>query len=810
MRLTVEALLTEMRKELFTVGWNAIVVYDRARTNKVLAQEYIERFSTESYFPPLEGPVPTTENEIEWVYDYIVDAPRLSFENANITESKAMLTMKVLGGTQLSVATESGRIATVVRVAAYDSLQGPLLTMIINLMLAEGSVNSLGQVTLDLKTGESPLLYFFGPTKNQREKGGVFMLNKFKALEPLITVFVLNEIGKQDDQFLKPKYFTFRTHPEPGASLARAANFGEGAVLNFITMEGEDNGKIPATNEDLKYLIPAGNYSASTLLGQDFMLVKILVEGFKKMTPGLLYVTTGQPGSFIESIKLTNGLYTTKPISTSLPNFSSLSLDGFGLSMGNVYEGFTLTVDRSSGLFKIDWKRSALQNCSITPNGQSKLDGTLMASWELTQQFKFTLRDASGELALEPVEAGKIRLFKIAPGTTTWPPVVQESFAEIVEFLETELAAALESWIPLFTSAVEEVDVFRLNSLLFKSVNIVRFTSAHSPGDLALFGELAPHLDEFSILPLEPVMGASGALTFNTDPPGVTGVSWEVLPIEGGDVAKGTIVGDAATGTAIYTAPLQSDIESLFLRERVIGTKGEFRSSALVTIVTRSIAINPMVQFCNARKKDGEVQSREVAAGTLGVAAGLQWTVAGNTGSTVVESTLEGGDHTFIACDESDDNTVAYTLDEIVVTDPVYGSESSWVLVIHKTPTGEILIDNTVSLPPNKVKLVVDGGAGPMPDVIWTLMKGSGSFEESDEEGVFTIDPGGSWRFALITALVKAPSPAWPDMTAHFILPLPLVDIPTLVTALEKSSIYFKNVARLGMDEAARVAELER
>ncbi|WP_217988866.1 hypothetical protein, partial [Sphingobium sp. D43FB] len=105
--------------------------------------------------------------------------------------------------------------------------------MIINLMLAEGSVNSLGQVALDLKTGQSPLLYFFGPTKNQREKGGAFMLKKFKSLEPVMTIFVLNEIGRQDDQFLKPEYFTFRTHPEPGASVARAVNFGEGAVLNF-------------------------------------------------------------------------------------------------------------------------------------------------------------------------------------------------------------------------------------------------------------------------------------------------------------------------------------------------------------------------------------------------------------------------------------------------------------------------------------------------------------------------------------------------------------------------------------------------
>ncbi|OCR24118.1 hypothetical protein AFK24_15240 [Pseudomonas syringae] len=809
MRLTVEALLAEMRKEPFTVGWNAIVAYDRAKTNKVLAQEYIERFSTESYFPPLNGPVPTTESEIEWVYDYIVDAPRLSFENANITESRAMLTMKVLGGTQLSVATESGRAATVVRVAAYDSLQGPLLTMIINLMLAEGSVNSLGQVALDLKTGQSPLLYFFGPTKNQREKGGAFMLNKFKSLEPLITIFVLNEIGKQDDQFLKPKYFTFRTHPEPGASVARAANFGEGAVLNFISMDDENNGTIPATNDDLKYLIPAGNYSASTFLGQDFMLRRIVVEGFKKMTLGLHYVTTGEPGSFIESIKLTTGVYTSKPISTSLPNFSNLSLDGFNLSMGDVYEGFTLTVVRDSGLYKIHWKRNALQNCSVTPGGQSKLDGTLMASWELTQQFKFTLRDAAGELALEPVEDGKFRQFKVAPAGS-WPPVVEENFAEIAEFLEGELAAALENWIPLFTSAVEEVDVFRLNSLLFKTDNVVRFNSAHSPGDLALFGELAPHLDEFSILPLEPVMGAGATMTLNTEPRGVTGVSWDVVNIEGGSGNPGKIVSGTAPGTGVYTAPPQSDIEGFFLRVRVIATKGEFRSSALVTIVTRSIAINPMVQFCNARKPGGEVQSREVAAGTLGVAAGLQWTVAGNTGSTVVESTLEGGDHTFIACEESDDNALAYTLDEIVVTDPVYGSESSWVLVIHKAPTGEILIDNTVSLPPNKVKLVLDGGAGPMPDVIWTLLKGSGSFEASDEEGVFTIDPDGSFRFALITALVKAPSPAWPDMTAHFILPLPLVDIPTLVTALEKSSIYFKSVARLGMDEAARVAGLDR
>ena len=36
-----------------TRGWNAILAYDRTKTNTVLLQEYISRFGTNAYLEPI-------------------------------------------------------------------------------------------------------------------------------------------------------------------------------------------------------------------------------------------------------------------------------------------------------------------------------------------------------------------------------------------------------------------------------------------------------------------------------------------------------------------------------------------------------------------------------------------------------------------------------------------------------------------------------------------------------------------------------------------------------------------------------------
>ena len=80
-KLTLTQYLTYLGTETRTMGWGALLIYDRAKTNALLAQEYIERFDKDQYFPPFNE-----SDQIAWsdMQDFILDRPRLSFTNSNI------------------------------------------------------------------------------------------------------------------------------------------------------------------------------------------------------------------------------------------------------------------------------------------------------------------------------------------------------------------------------------------------------------------------------------------------------------------------------------------------------------------------------------------------------------------------------------------------------------------------------------------------------------------------------------------------------------------------------------------------------
>lgn len=794
MRPSLENLLTWLRAAPRTLDWNAIIAYDRTRTNTVLLQEYIARFSTTSYFPPFEGKVPTTSNEIEWVYDYLVDAPRLSFENSVITAPRAKLTMNVLGGAQVSIANEPGRSAAVIRVASFDALQGPKYTVDIDLLVAQGSVDSAGRVQLDLGTGTNPLLYF-GPTANQRSKGGEFLKSELAGLAPEIKVFVLNEMGSQDGQFLQPESFRLATHAEPGAKVARAANFGEGAVLLFVTMKGETNGTLPASDKDMQFLIPEGDYSAAILLGQRFLLRKIFFEGLRKLAAGsqVTCSLTGPAQGFAEGVAAQGTRRVTGITPPLTSHFSKAVLNYVDMPLG---DDFDLTLDRTNESVSISWEGVSESSAEIQPVGSREYRETVSMSWRVVQAFRFQLQTDSGELKLVAIDDGKVRQLKLSPGGYTQEPEVYEHFAELAETFETWFASDIDQAFAQFASAVEEIDIFRLNSLLFRGSNIVHFNEARAQGDLSLFGELAPDLTEFVITPLEPKVGPGATLQFRTEPV-VPGVTWGVQNIPGITGAPGSI-----DTNGLYTAPTKAQLEGLFVRVRVTATLGQYSSSALVTVLVRDIVINPFVQVCGA-SIGGVTQSRELAAGSLSGTA-LTWKVVGNTGSSVVPSTVEGGDHTFVARDKDPAQTV--TLDEVAVTDAAGKTDSSWVLVVHQPPNAEIKIEQSA---PDKAQLLMDLGLGPIPPedgiglgLKWTVLKGGGTI---DEKGVYQADSTSPFRFALVTADLPGPSPQFPPYTGFIILPLPLIELPTLLSALERSDAYFKAVPVVGAEAAAKL-----
>ncbi|WP_410953370.1 hypothetical protein [Pseudomonas sp. S1(2024)] len=74
-RLSKEAYLELMASELEDFNWDAILVYDRAKTNVIFRQEYIKRFSGKSWLPPVTFDGDSTATTIERVIDYRLDKP---------------------------------------------------------------------------------------------------------------------------------------------------------------------------------------------------------------------------------------------------------------------------------------------------------------------------------------------------------------------------------------------------------------------------------------------------------------------------------------------------------------------------------------------------------------------------------------------------------------------------------------------------------------------------------------------------------------------------------------------------------------
>ena len=97
---SLESLLARMRQGSVTQGWGAVSVFSRSRLNRLLEQQYIERFNGYSFLPDFSGRV----SLVEGGYDYIelqniaLGQPLLSFTSVSLTNSTAVLTMNIIAG----------------------------------------------------------------------------------------------------------------------------------------------------------------------------------------------------------------------------------------------------------------------------------------------------------------------------------------------------------------------------------------------------------------------------------------------------------------------------------------------------------------------------------------------------------------------------------------------------------------------------------------------------------------------------------------------------------------------------------------
>ncbi|WP_260963330.1 hypothetical protein [Pseudomonas citri] len=784
---SVDTLLDWLEVKPRTLGWGAILAYGRNETNKVLMQEYITRFGTGDYMQPITEEIRdnTTPTHKDFLHNYQMDAPRLSFAGSNLQRSSAKLTMKEVGGTHLSFTKlEGAQQWSLTRISEKDVLDGPGLKFDIDLMASTGSVSSAGRVELDISEGSNYRLIDMPSEHLQRVAGERFKAH-FRGLPPEQKIFVLNELRFEPNQFLKPSKFIIRTHNKQGAGARLLANEdeGEGAVLVFVAMEGDANGNLPVDNADLKYLLVEG-YSATLLLGNDMLMKKIFAEGIKRTN------TSDDP--FRAVFEVVNGFTEMTGhggrwarISILYADPANEGDDHFVVTSRSLNANFsepegaenvaTLRVRRLSREVVLEWRADRMQFCDVRyKKSEHAIERYLGSNWECLWRFRFKLESASGNIIFEVVDQpGQIKVSGRI-GTFADQPRVVEVFPQIKMTLEEKLVDLLRPSVDSFVSPTPEINIFTLNSLLFRGNDSVKLESVHFPGDLAAFGHVGPTQTAFSITDLEPIIPHTVARQFHTEPRR-DNLTWSVRNILGETVPKGRI-----TNAGLYTPPTAAEMPRGSIRVVITATDGTHTSSALVSITSRSMAINPLIMIATA----GDSLAHDVSAGAADGGA-LIWSMEDpDSGAVVRPNPADGKDHSYVPGPPIAKSPP--TVDTIVVTNPRTSvSEKTSVLVLHRTALLEVAINEAAVLPENQLQLSIMGEDGPINPgdwgETWQVLLGGDSAQIDEVSGLLTLNPAGPDKFVVVTVLAPPARPGGASDDGYIVLPLPLFSVPETI-----------------------------
>lgn len=210
---TVQELLAWMEGKSKTYGWDAIVAYDRRKTNMLLHQQYVERFNSESYIPSITVGLSSSVYTTEYLYGLKLSVPKLSFASANLSSSRADLTMDMVGGLIVSKLVAPGIPERVDSIKQVLPLGGPQLTMTLPLENTPGTVNER-QVTLDISKGENFRANFVIGDLAQETLGLMFK-TLFQSLTPQQKTFSLGSLSGELNDVLTPESFQIRTMVSP-------------------------------------------------------------------------------------------------------------------------------------------------------------------------------------------------------------------------------------------------------------------------------------------------------------------------------------------------------------------------------------------------------------------------------------------------------------------------------------------------------------------------------------------------------------------------------------------------------------------
>ena len=293
---SLQSLLVRMRQGSVTQGWGAVSVFSRSRVNRLLEQQYIERFDGYSFLPPFSGRITQGEGS----YDIVelksigLGQPLLSFNTASLTNSTAVLTMNIIAGRYTASRQTPGTQGVFLSAFNIAEQQEFKLVMDIDLSLVVGEIDKRGKVKLNLSQGVNFRCNLAGDDEAANARFADFFKQRFEALPQHRSVFQLGMLDLKGYNYLTPTSFRILTQAAPGAKVQGALNFGDGGVVVLIKLLGNTSeGRFPP-DASFPYLIPddqeldgSYRYSASMILSKE--MIEYIEDGQLDVLNNLLF-----------------------------------------------------------------------------------------------------------------------------------------------------------------------------------------------------------------------------------------------------------------------------------------------------------------------------------------------------------------------------------------------------------------------------------------------------------------------------------------------------------------------------------------
>lgn len=253
-----EALLRRLAEGDVMHGWGAILAFDQARLNDLLEQQYLAAFNDFSFLLPMNASFTgdSTNEERMTIKGLVFGVPRLSFEQASLSNAKVNLTMNFIAGNSTTMLHLPGRPPQLLRALTLREEMGYHLKMTVDLRVRTGQVGGKGRLLLDLTGGEE-FTCNIGQVPEVATRIGQILGANINAHPAYRQMFVTAMLDLSDYGPLAPTSFVALTQPHPASNDKDAGREGDGAVVLFCQLRmNEQPGGLPASGDDFPYLIP--------------------------------------------------------------------------------------------------------------------------------------------------------------------------------------------------------------------------------------------------------------------------------------------------------------------------------------------------------------------------------------------------------------------------------------------------------------------------------------------------------------------------------------------------------------------------